>query len=566
MSQPAIPLHIDFTGQIHNRADLRAILGLGDADTTTILLAGWQRWGEALAEHLIGDYALVIRDHTRHLTYLARDPLGVKPLYYRVDRGQLSYGFNIPQLRQRCPLPVTQDMDWAAAYLLHLSFSQTETAYREIKKLAPGHWLTCDADGRVKTQRYHHWRDDAPFATKRDPRWVESYREVLEEVIRCRMDPDAPIGTENSGGIDSATLTAYLAHFLGDPGDRLHSFSFALCEQEPAFILETSQARRIRHNYVITDRYGPGDHGARIAQGLAVLGQPEEHGNASGHIPFYEACQQRGIRTLHSGFGGDEVVTNNGSHLRWELLDQHAYGALWDILPGDPIRRTLRLLKAMAVGRHKPSHNPNFLQAWNQRWPHVLLRPDVVQRLNLYERFMETAIYDAPYRRTNDFILQHHLQRMQITARLEDCTLMAASYGVDYHWPLWDQRLVQQYLSTPSIEKVGPKGMGRYLHRRAIDGVVPKRVAWKPSKDMGYARLHQQMNDTGVIATAQSTERLAATLHPALETLIDTDKFRQQIAQAKAGQVNMEFGFTFRRSTHAIAWLDGWFKHEANAV
>jgi asparagine synthase (glutamine-hydrolysing) len=189
-----------------------------------------------------------------------------------------------------------------------------------------------------------------------------------------------------------------------------------------------------------------------------------------------------------------------------------------------------------------------------------------VQRLNLYERYMETAIYDAPYRRTNDFILRYHLSRMQLTARLENCTVMAATYGVDYQWPLWDQRLVQQYLSTPSIEKVGPKGMGRYLHRRAIDGVVPKRVAWKPSKDMGYASLHQQMNDTRVIGIAQSAERLASPLHPALETLIDTEKFRQQIAQAKAGKVSMEFGFTFRRRTDALAWLDGWLKDETNAA
>ncbi len=554
---------IYFSGQIHNTSEIENRLGIDNKNKTIeinqILLTGWHRWGEKLAGHLVGDFSLVIEDKTQNLTYLARDALGVKPLYYRIDQSKLTWGFNIPELQSRCSLTTTKDIDWAATYLLHLSASQTETAYKEIKKLAPGHWLTCNTEGRIKIQRYHVWRDDSPFATKRDQRWVDDYRAVLEESIRCRMDHDAPIGTENSGGIDSATITAFLAHFLGDPGDRLHSFGFAMCELEPAYILETSQAKNIRHNYIITGHSGADNHQAHIDKSLAILGYPEEHGNASGHVTFYEECQKRGIRSLHSGFGGDEVVTNNGIHLRRELVDGGHYAALWNILPGDPISRSLRLLKALTLGRRKQSHNPLFLQAWNQRWPHQLLRPEVVQRLNLHERYMETAIYDAPYRRTNDFILQHHLQRMQLTTRLENCTVMAAAYGVDYRWPLWDTRLVQQYLSTPSIEKVGPKGMGRYLHRRAIDGIVPKRVAWKPSKDMGYGQLLAKMKSTGIIRVANSAKELETTLHPALKELIDVNKFRQQISQASKGQADDGFVFDFTRATGALRQLNTWF-------
>ncbi len=559
MNMPLSPVNLilDFSGHIHNLGDLQTRLGLAGHNLQSTLQAAWRRWGTSLAEHLIGDYALAIQDETQRLTYLARDALGVKPLYYRIDNGRLSHDFSIPELRRRCPLPVTPDMDWAAAYMLRLSFSQTETAYKEIHKLAPGHWLSCDGEGHIRSQRYHEWRDDAPITTKRDPRWVEAYREVLEEAIRCRMDPDAPMGTENSGGIDSATVTAYLAHFLGEPGDRLHSFGFALCEQEPAYILETSQARRICHNYIITS---DGNAELAVAQRLNILGYPEEHINASTHIPFYEECQRRGIRSLFSGFGGDEVVTNKGIHLRWELLDGGHYAGLWNILPGDPFLRTLRFLKTVTLGRANAAYNPEILNMWKQRWSHQLLRPEVVQRLNLYERYMATARYDTPYRRTNDLILRHHLRHMQLTARLEDCTLMAAAYGVDYRWPLWDARLVQQYLSTPSIEKMGPKGMGRYLHRRAIDGVVPKRVAWKPSKDMGYARLRLEINHSRMPRWAERARRLEAHLHPALEALIDRDKFRQQIAHAAHGQVDDDFAFGFRRGVQALQWLDAWLK------
>jgi asparagine synthase (glutamine-hydrolysing) len=517
-----------------------------------------------MPERLLGDFALALLDPQAGSLLLARDPLGVKPLYYCLQPGGLSFATSVAALRALPNLNLTPDEDWMARYLAGLSQSDTDTGYREIRKLPPAHALTIGADGQLKRWRHHHWRDDAPSAGRRDPRWVEAYRAVLEEAIRCRMDSDFPLGTENSGGLDSAAITAYLAHFLGQPGDRLHSFGFALCEQEPAFILETSQAKRIRHNYILTDHYGPEDNEARIDRALTVLGYPEEHGNGSGHIPFYQECERRAIRTLFSGFGGDEVVTNPGQLLRYELLDRHAYAELWDILPGNPVWRALRLGKAATIGRRSPAYRPTFLAAWNARWPHQLLRTEVVERLDLHHEYLETARYDAPYRRINAFILDGLLPMPYIATRLENGTLMAASHGIDYRWPLWDVRLVQQYLSTPSIEKVGPNGIGRYLHRRAIDGVVPKRVAWKPSKDMGYGALIDSHQGAGLIPVAAAARGLEADLHPTLVDLIDRPKLRRQIDQAETGLVQDDgLAFALRRGVGALRWLDRWLKGHA---
>ena len=146
---------------------------------------------------------------------------------------------------------------------------------------------------------------------------------------------------------------------------------------------------------------------------------------------------------------------------------------------------------------------------------------------------METARYDAPYRRINDFILQKLLKMPYIATRLENCTVMAAHYGVDYRWPLWDVRLVQQYLSTPSIEKVGPKGVGRYLHCRAIEHLVPKQIAWKPSKDMGYGAANQESQTRLLPLMANRAEALEADLHLDLSALVDRAKLRDQIRQVR---------------------------------
>ncbi len=551
-------------GRLDNLPELRATLGADaptrDASLAGWLLAGWQRWGEALPEHLLGDFALALHDPGRGTTFLARDPLGVKPLYYTIQQGKLHHAFSVAELRKNPELTLTPDPDWMAKYLLHLSMSNTHTGYREVRKLPPGHTLTYVQGQEPVLREYHHWHHEAPWAARRDHQWVDRYREILEEAIRCRMDLEAPMGSENSGGIDSATLTAYLAHFLGEPGDRLYSFGFATCEQEPAMILATSQARRIIHNYLITSHNPEKSWDTRVDKIIEVIGYPEEHGSGSSHIPFYEECQNKGIRTLFSGFGGDEVVTHPGHHLRWEMLDRQHYLNLFDILPGNPVTRSLRFAKATLLGRRRPTYNPDFLSAWNARWPHQLLKPDVVERLNLHAVYMETARYDAPYRSINDFILQGLLKMPYIATRMENCTLMAAHYGVDYRWPLWDTRLVQQYLATPSIEKVGPKGIGRYLHRRAIDHIVPQQVAWKPSKDMGYGAAQQDRQTRVLPLLAAWAEALEADLHADLKDMVDTAKLRQQIAAVKSGKADQAFAFSFMRSVGALHQLDRWLK------
>jgi asparagine synthase (glutamine-hydrolysing) len=560
----ATNLTVDVQGRFDNLPDLRRALGaeapVADAPLTDWVLAGWRRWGEQLPEHLLGDFAIILHDAARGSVFLARDPLGVKPLYYTIQHGRLYPAFSVAALRKMPGLTLTPDPDWMARYLLRLSMSDTRTGYREVFKLSPGHCLTWSGAGEPVIRRYHHWRDDAPFARRRDPRWVDEYRAVLEEAIRCRMDHAAPMGAENSGGIDSATITAYLAHFLGEPGDRLHSFGFATQEQEPAMILATSQARRIVHNYVLTARSPLEDWDAHVDHTLSILGYPEEQPYGFGYRPFFRECQRRGIRTLYSGFGGDEVVTNPGHLLRWELLDRHRWGALWDILPGNPLTRALRLGKIATLGRRKPAYNPRFLAAWNARWPHQLLRPEVIERLNLHEEYLEFTRHDAPYRRINDFILQRLLPMPYIATRLENCTLMAAAYGVEYRWPLWDVRLVQQYLSTPSIEKVGPKGIGRYLHRRAIDGIVPRPVAWKPRKNMGEDMALWPSRNQGPKATVDRVRVLEAELHPALAELIDRHRIKEWIERGRAGEFGPKPGFTNLRGIGLLHQLDRWLK------
>lgn len=537
-------------------------LGAPDGD---LVLACWRRWGEAFPERLLGDYALAVRDPVRDCIFLARDPLGVRPLFFVHDAGGLVAATGVAALLQVQGLALSPDPQWIARQLLGIASNDGRAPYREVCKVPAGHSLTFSGAAPPHARRHHRWRDDAPPARRRDPRWVEAYRACLEEAVRCRMANDGPIGSENSGGLDSGTVTAYLARLLGDTRDRLHCFGFAFAEDEPAYILETSRVLGLRHNYVSCSLETDVDRiEAGIEHTLDALGHPAEHGVAAAHRPFYEECRQRGIATLFSGFGGDEVVTNPGLAVRREFVDGGDLRNLWDVLPGNPLARSGRFVKALTLGRRPQAYHPALFAAWQARRAQQLVRPEVVEALGLEREALEGLRFDAPYRRVNDFILQGLLTRPYVTARFENCSLLAASYGIEYRWPLWDVRLVQQYLSTPSIEKLGPRGMGRYLHRRAVDGIVPARVAWKPGKDMGDVGGERSSETSGRAVVALARRQLDA-LHPTLADLIDTGKLRQQAADVERARPGAPAPHALRRNAMAVAALNRWLWRRAPA-
>lgn len=564
-----VPYHCPESGliiaawaRLDQREQLAHELGLArplsELTDPMLILAAWQRWGTACPAHLQGDFSFAIVDPQQQTLYLARDPVGVRPLYYRLSLTECQFSTTAAVFNQLESWRSEPDLAWIARYLSPAvmgSLSRNLTPWKDVFKLEPGHWLRVSPE-QSDVQRYHHFRDDAPYAPRRDQRWVDEYRRVLDTVIQEQMRSAHKLGVENSGGIDSATLTSFIARELGVPGKQLTSFGFALCEEEPAFILETSQAHRIEHNHIFTTHHHRTDDD--YARGLAVMGFPEEHANATGHTPFYRVCQSSDIRTLYSGFGGDEVVTNPGYHLRCELLDRRDYRALFDIMPGTVLTQSLRLLKAVATQHRRPGYSPALRNAFLARWPSNILRQDVADELGLLEEGLKSMLYDAPYRRINDFALTGRLYAGFVPARLENCSLIAESYGIDYRWPLLDTRLIQQYLSTPSIEKYGPKAMGRYLHRRAIDGVVPHRVAWKPSKDMGYGARIQRKDPVEQKALSKEARRQEACLHPLLEAVIDRQKYREQIKFVSQGTADISYMFVFRRSTEAVRWLNHW--------
>lgn len=521
--------------RLDNRDELGKKLGIGPAALdgmcdTELILNCYLKWDEDCVDHLIGDFVFVIHDRARNTIFCGRDHMGVKPLYYYASDDLFVCATNVSALRQVDSVPFEIDERWVAEYLLHLSMSFNRTPYLGIMKLPPAHSLTV-TPGQMRLQQYFTLSAEPELKLAKSSDYVDAYREVLEESIRCRLDSEYAIGSELSGGIDSSTITAFAAKLMGQPEKRLHTFGFAFSELEPQYILAVSQACRLPNTHIIAGRHQV-RHETKL-RSLELLGFPMEHSNGPGHEPFYRLAEKLEVRTLLSGFGGDEFSTTiHGYLVPINLLMQRRYRELHSILPGNPLIRFLRLLRMewrrrTTANFTNTSHNPGFYQAFQQRWHHHIVRPELVQRHDLEARYFKQARFDAGYTDLKKFTLEKRWQPF-IPTRMENCTLMASGRKIDYRWPLLDIRLVRLFLSIPSEENYS-RGMGRYLHRRAIEGVVPQLVTWKQSKDMGTILGGEEANDLDQLRSFTFDS-----LHSALWAHLDTDKLQQQIAELPA--------------------------------
>lgn len=567
--EPA-PFHDPQTGvavvswaRIDNREELAEALGLAAADLlrlcdSELIVCCYLKWGEECIHHLIGDFVFALYDEKKNKVFCGRDHFGVRPFYYFLSRDRFVCATSLSALVGLEGIPIELDGQWLAEYLNHLSMSFDKTPYRGILKLPPAHCLTVTPENLL-LRRYFELVIEPTLLLKDSREYVEAYREQLEIAINCRLTSDYPIGSELSGGLDSSTVTAFSAKMLSPALECFHAFAFALYELEPQYILAVSRAWKLPYSHIVT-AWGA-DWDQTKARALAVLGYPEEHANGSGHEPFYQLAEKFNIRTLLSGFGGDEFVTTiHGYLVPLELLVQNRLRELYSILPGNVFMRFLRLgrqvqKRIQTRNFTKQQYNPRFLQAFSRRWPHQLVRQELVTRFDLENRYMDTARFDAGYTDLKKFTLEKRWVSF-VPTRLENCTLMAAARKIEYRWPLLDVRLVKLFLRIPSQENYH-RGMGRYLHRRAVAGVVPDLIAWKQSKDMG-AIPGLFSNEDGDCPQLSIGE-----LHSDLVKLIDTEKLGRQLedlTQRKDWQDQKEYWFQVRRNIGALKQLNLWLK------
>ena len=211
MSTPDGRLTITFNGEIYNYCELRRELypyPFRSATDTEVILAAYDRWGDGCLDHFYGMFAFCVWDASRRRLFGARDRFGVKPLHYHADAdGTLMFASEIKALQAAGAALTPNTATWATYLALGLSDYSSNTFWKGIEALPPGHALEWEA-GRTRTWS---WYD---LADRLNPEWddrsteevQEELLELLAESVRLRFRADVPVGITLSGGLDSSTL------------------------------------------------------------------------------------------------------------------------------------------------------------------------------------------------------------------------------------------------------------------------------------------------------------------------------------------------------------------------
>ena len=310
---------IVFNGEIYNHADVRPELEAGGhryktrSDTETIVHA-YEQWGDACVERLRGMFAFAIWDAPRRRLLLARDRLGVKPLYWARAGSRLLFGSEIKAILASGLVPAAADERKLPELLSTRYLSGTETLFKGINRLMPGHTLVFE-DGTVSTRQY--WdvpagaRDDhVPAARDRD--LVQQFRDTLEHSVRIRLMADVPLGMFLSGGLDSSAIAALMSRMIDRP---LQTFSVAF--KERAFS-ELDYARQVSsaigadaHEVVIDDD----DFFSALPRLIWHEDEPIAHPSS---VPLYFVSElaRRHVKVVLTGEGADELLAGYGKYPR----------------------------------------------------------------------------------------------------------------------------------------------------------------------------------------------------------------------------------------------------------
>ncbi len=541
-------------GKLTNREELGKTFELSTQKLSKVcdselIYRCYMKWKGCLTEHLYGDYSAVIYDSKKSNLLCFVDHMAVKPFYYYCDDKIFVFSSTLTLFHKLKLFSVNPDMEWAAKYMLHLSMDFEKTAYKDIYKLPPAHQIEINK-GKIEKRKYFSFNGEYQLENVTIEECMEQYMELLNHAVKSRISSDYSVGSETSGGIDSSTVTALAAYHFNQPIENFYTFGFATLEHEPNYILQTSQKYRIENNYIYCSNSSANNDEA-VNKSLDVLGYPVEHGNATFHVPFYRECQKNNIRTLLSGFGGDEFVTSiHGDIALKELLLSRKYKELYNKLPGNKLTAFLRLLKMYYKVNHSApnKYNERFLNAWKQRWPYFAVRDNIAEFYSLKRKYFDTAKFDAGYTNLNKFTIEGRFQPF-VPTRMNNCTNMAYAYGVDYAWPLLDVKLIEFFLSIPTEFKYS-KGMGRYFHRKAVEEFVPKGVNWKQSKYMGEPVVDR--------FTSRKIE-LNKELHPDINLIADISKLENNIKSSRDNK-NLNMTMTVNRSVSAVNLVDSWLK------
>ncbi len=488
---------IVYNGEVYNHADYRAELEAKGykyqthCDTETILYL-YEEYGAKCVERLRGMFAFAVWDERRKELFIARDRLGVKPLYYVHDSdGNLFFASEIKSLLEAGAVKPELNYNALPDQLANHGTSLDETLFKDVRRLLPGHYLIW-RDGKIEIEKF--W--DVSFEPKQeiisDREAVEEWHELFRKSVELRLMADVPLGMFLSGGIDSSAICAMMAQMVDEP---IKTFSVGFAEREAnefEFARVVSKAFKTEHHEITIT----GDEFFKELPNL-IYHEDEPLGfDASVPLYFVSKLAERHVKVVLTGEGSDEILGGYGRYQK--TLTLLNYGEKYESITPNFLREAVktgvatlphslnRKLKRTFLSRESDIENLYFdnFAIFNGAAQENLLTAETKARIaekNPYSHLQNwLAASDAEdlldkllYADTKTYL--HELLMKQ------DQMSMAAS--IESRVPFLDHKLVEFTARLPQKMKIRGR-QTKWILREAMKGILPDEILTRPK--MGF--------------------------------------------------------------------------------
>ena len=535
---------ITFNGEIYNHTELRRDLEarghrFRSRCDTEVLVHLYEEYGDEMVTHIIGMFAFAIWDERRQEIFVARDRLGIKPLYWIDEGGKFAFASEIKAL---LPLLSHRDIDPTALahYLTFVAVPPPRTLFAGVHKLAPGTTMRITRDGPQEPVLYWDPMRDRSDFTGNSEEWEAELRARLERSIERRMMSDVPVGVFLSGGVDSSTNVALMSKLVDHP---INTFSIGFEGTER--YNEFEWARQI------ASKFGTNHHETTIGASdlwsfLPELVYHQDEPIADPVcVPLYfvaKLAKESGVTVVHVGEGADELLAGyptyveahqiaTGHWRRFRSLPRPARrlaagvgGRLLAGRPGYEIHREALMRGAQANGHLWWGGAVAFYEGGFNR----ITTPEFRRQITGEQpRDVVAQIADD----ANRYGARDDLDRLiyqDLRLRLPELLLMRVdkltmANAIEARVPFLDHQMVELAMAMPASEKIR-NGVGKHILKRAMSDVLPHDLLWRPKQGFGTpvsewfrgelatqleARLaSSSLNDLGFINKAAVTDLL----------------------------------------------------------
>ena len=513
--------------RIDNRDELARNLGLqarrlAETSDAELLLRAYERWEADAFDRIFGNFACAIWEPAHRRLVLAKDALGMRPLYYHRGPGFVAFASMPKGLHALPEVPYEPDEDRVVAFLMLTPEEGGQTFFKGVEKVEHGSFVTV-TQARVESRR--HWRPRRESLRLGSPdAYAEALRAQLDQAVASSLRGEREVAAHLSAGYDSASVAATAARLLAPVGGRVHAFTSVPREgyvhvgRRPRLVdegpLAAATARlypNIEHTLVRTAGRSPLralDRNFLLYERPVINLCNEVWGDA-----INDAARDRGLRVLLTGGMGNLTLSYTGDELLPELIRQGRLVRWLHEARGLHASQQVRWVSVLAR-----SLGPWF-PAWlwklarringasgNNLFSYTMLRPSRVEALRLRER-AKARRQDLAYRPWKDGF-EGRMWMIDRGDRGSWQKGMIAGWGLDVRDPTADRRLVEFCLSVPT-EQFMRDGVPRALARRALADRLPAEVLNAPLKGYQAADWHEGLSAARDEVAAE-VERLAA--------------------------------------------------------